>query len=93
MFNINTDPTKVGDPDCIFTIMTYLENNVQITSGGDGEFGITEMIEKFGTAKNNVGYKTDVNPFFANPATGDYTIVKGADQFETPYDFSKIGRY
>jgi hypothetical protein len=91
MFNINTDPTKVGDSDCIFTIMTYLENNVQINN--DTEFSIPEMTEKFGVAKNNVAYKYDVNPFFANPATGDYTIVKGNDQFETPYDFSKIGRY
>ena len=91
MFNINTDPSKMGDSDCIFTIMTYLENNVRIDN--DGKFTIPEMTEMFGEAKNNVGYKLDVNPFFANPGAGDYTIVKGSDNFTNPYDFAKIGRY
>ena len=51
------------------------------------------MIGKFGIEKNNVGYGTTVNPFFANPTKGDYTIVNNIDNFTNPYDFAKIGRY
>ena len=91
MYNFSIDPADLGKENCLFSTITYLENNVEISE--DGNAPIPEMTAQFGVEKNNVGYKLDVNPFFANPAAGDYTIVKNADNFTNPYDFSKIGRY
>ena len=92
MYDFNMDPDKVGDLDCLFTIVTYMENNVKFTARGT-EFSINEMTAMFGIEKNNVGYSTSENPFFANPGAGDYTIVKNADNFTNPIDFANIGRY
>ena len=49
------------------------------------------MIQKFGVSENNKNIKIDENPYFVNPAAGDYSIKEGADFFKIPFD--KIGRY
>ena len=89
MYDFSIDPADVGKEHCLFTTITYLENNVRIDD--DGKFTIPEMTEMFGEAKNNVGYKLDENPFFVNPSIGDYSIREGADFADN--HFAKIGRY
>ena len=44
-----------------------------------------------GTYENNVAIPDDENPFFANPAIGDYSVVKGEGLADNHFD--KIGRY
>ena len=87
LYNFNIDPDKVGDLDCLFTTFTYLSNNAG--------FGVvvneTAMIKQFGVDTNNRNYSLDENPFFVNPAAGNYTVRDDADFFKIPFD--KIGRY
>ncbi len=87
LYEYNIDPSKVGDKDCLFTTFTYLENNVAFGA----KVHDSEMIKMFGDDINNVNYKLDENPFFVNPAAGDYSIREDADFHKIPYD--KIGRY
>jgi len=87
LYSFNIDPTKVGDLDCLFTTWTDLKNNVGIGVKVDD----AEMIQKFGVSENNKNIKLDENPYFVNPAAGDYSIKDGADFFDIPYE--KIGRY
>ncbi len=88
MYDFSIDPADVGDVNCLFTTVMYLENNVMFN---DGTIDVGEMVEKFGVDKNNVGYKLDENPFFVNPSIGDYSIREGADFADI--HFEKIGRY
>ena len=50
-----------------------------------------ENAVKVGTFENNVEVSTEENPFFANPAIGDYSIVKGEGLDDNR--FNEIGRY
>ncbi|MBR4933427.1 MAG: hypothetical protein IKZ03_03105, partial [Clostridia bacterium] len=87
LYDFNADPEKVGDPDCLFTTITYLSNNASI-----GEpLHQSEMIDMFGEGENNVNYKDSENPFFVNPSIGDYRIRDDADFFDIP--FENMGRY
>jgi len=80
------DPKKVGDLDCVFTPITY--------ASGNAGFGVTVddcgEIHK-GVDETNLNYTLDENPYFVNPAVGDYRVLDGADFFKIPYE--KIGRY
>ena len=87
LYSFNIDPEKLGDYDCLFTTVTYLHNNVG--------FGVVvnnaEMIQMFGDDIGNESYDLDTNPYFVNPAVGNYSIKDGADFADN--QFAKIGRY
>ncbi len=87
LYNLHADPSKVGEPECVFTTLTYFSGNAAF---GD-PFHNSEMIEMFGIGENNVNYKDTENPLFVNPSIGDYRIRDDADFFKIPYE--KIGRY
>ena len=87
LYSINIDPEKLGDKDCLFTTFTYLHNN----AGFGVKVNNAEMIRQFGEDIGNKNYSMDENPYFVNPAAGDYSIKDGADFFDIPYE--KIGRY
>ncbi len=87
LYSFNIDLEKLGDPECLFTTLTYLSDNVSF--GYD--INDAAMIQKFGVDKNNRNLPVDENPFFVNPSIGDYSVKDGADFFDIP--FEKIGRY
>ena len=90
IYNYNIDPAKVGEYECVYTIINYVKNNALFGANLDD---CGEMYEKFGVSENNKFYTTDENPFFADPTHGDYTIVDGAGVISDEYlvDYSKIG--
>ena len=87
LYNFNIDPEKVGDIDCLFTTVTYLKNN----AGFGVKINEASLIQKFGVDENNRIFSLDENPYFVNPAVGDYRVLENADFFKIP--FEKIGRY
>jgi len=87
LYDFNIDPEKVGDIDCLFTTVTYLKNN----AGFGVKINEASLIQKFGVDENNRIFSLDENPYFVNPAVGDYRVLDGADFFKIPYE--KIGRY
>lgn len=87
LYDFNVDPDKVGDPNCLFTPVTFLSNNA---SFGD-PLHRSDLITEFCVGENNVDYKDSVNPIFVNPSIGDYRIRDDAGFFKIPYE--KIGRY
>jgi len=90
IYNYNIDPEKVGDDECVYTIVNYIKNNA---IWGDDDPTFSKIGALFGEFDNNKFFTADQNPFFANPTLGDYTVIDGAgviaDEFRV--DFSKIG--
>ena len=86
LYHYNIDPTKVGEKECLFTTYTNLENNVAFGSKVHDE----EMIKMFGDDINNRSYSVNENPFFVNPAAGDYSVIPGSGLADN--HFAKIGR-
>ncbi len=85
VYDFNIDSGKVGDPDCLFTTINFVKNNMIIGS----EINYGETYEKFAEKENNVAYGLDVNPIFTDPTHGDYSFKDGANFFEI--DFYEIG--
>ena len=89
IYSYNIDPAKVGEYECVYTIVNYIKNNAICGSTLD----CGEMYEKFGVKENNKFFELTENPYFADPTHGDYTIVDGAGVISDEYtfDFSKVG--
>ena len=85
VYNFNVDPTKVGDPDCLFTTINFVKNNTVIGSGL--EFG--ETYEKFAVKEGNKAIELDKCDIFVDPTHGDYSFKDGKAPID--FDFSKIG--
>ena len=85
VYDFNIDPDKVGDPDCLFTTINFLRNNIII--GSEIKYGTT--FDKFGVNEGNVAYKLDQNPFFVDPTHGDYSFKTGVSFADI--DINKIG--
>jgi len=86
LYSLHDDFSKLGEYECIFTTVNFVENNYQI---GD------KPIEEPAYLLYGVGHETnkvisiDENPFFKNPAKGDYSIVGNA--IDIP--FNEMGQY
>jgi len=87
LYDFTTDPSKVGEENCLFTQSTYLSNNSAI----GGKIHESETISRFMFGGNNNEYTDKVNPLFVNPSIGDYRIRDDADFHKIP--FENIGRY
>ena len=88
LYKYHDDITKLGEPECVYTTVNYIENNCIVDNKDIDE----EAYVMFGVGKgtNDIVSK-DTNPFFADPTHGDYSITdtsKFADNH-----FAKIGRY
>ncbi|MBR4933447.1 MAG: right-handed parallel beta-helix repeat-containing protein, partial [Clostridia bacterium] len=57
----------------------------------DSVLSFNENSVKVGTIENNFEVSSSENPFFANPAIGDYSVVKGTGLADN--HFAQIGRY
>lgn len=66
-------------------------NNYSIGNNLSNEVG--EAVKKFGTVENNLMFKRDENPFFADPTHGDYTITDASYFTNAPIDIKNAGRY
>ncbi|MBQ6789178.1 MAG: S-layer homology domain-containing protein [Clostridia bacterium] len=70
----------------------FVQNNTVVYNYFiDSVINFNEDAVAVGTIENNFELKTDENPFFANPAIGDYSVVKGEGLADNHFD--KIGRY
>jgi len=85
VYDFNIDPDKVGDPDCLFTTINFLRNNIII--GSEIKYG--ETFDKFGVNEGNSAYSLDVNNWFVDPTHGDYRFKTGVSFADI--DFDKIG--
>ncbi len=90
IYNYNSDPEKIGEYECVFTIINYIKNNALIGCSIQDTAGL-ETFEKFGVNENNTEFSTDVNPYFVDPTHGDYRIKDDAPIFKIPVE--EIGRY
>ena len=91
MYKYDYSRKSVGDFYSFYSTINYVKRN-KIFDGSDEyvpSFG--EVADKFGVMEDNLVYPDTVNPYFKCPATGDYTIVTNANDFENIYDFSLIG--
>lgn len=85
VYDFNIDPDKVGDPDCLFTTINFVNDNMIIGS----EYKYGDTFDRFAEAEGNVVLTLDKNTIFADPTHGDYSFKAGADFFHIP--FEKIG--
>ena len=83
LYTYNTNMKNLGDPECLFTIINYVRNNVTI--------GSEVKLNEYNVNENNKSYTIDDNPIFVDPTNGDYSIREDSDFFKIPYD--QIGRY
>ncbi len=92
MYNYHYDATRINEVECAFNTVNYIKNNAVIGSRIiDTEAGRDATFNKFAVSENNIVYDLAENPFFVNPAVGDYSIRDDADFHKIPFD--KIGRY
>ena len=71
----------------IFCPWDSIHNNAVI----DGNFRVLQEIIDYGEVYDNMILTEDENPFFVNPAKGDYRLRDGVDFFYIP--FEEMGRY
>ena len=88
LYKYHDDITKLGEVECVYTTINYIENNCII----DNKDITEDAYLMFGVGKGtNDAIPNTVNPFFADPTHGDYSIT---DTTKFPDNhFDKIGRY
>ncbi|MBQ8524099.1 MAG: S-layer homology domain-containing protein [Clostridia bacterium] len=86
-YEYDIDPENPTSKNSIFLVSSTVKDNIMV----DGEFSFSDEVVANGTYENNVTYAETENPFFANPAIGDYSIREGADFADN--HFAEIGRY
>jgi hypothetical protein len=91
IFDLTTDLDRWDDKDFVLARNETITNNRYINSKGGIGVPTQEFVVKYSTIEGNVGYTLDENPFFVNPARGDYRIKDGVDFPDIQFD--KIGRY
>ena len=92
LYNFHFDGKRIDEVECLFNTVNYIKNNAVIGSRIiDTEAGRDATFNKFAVSENNIVYDLTDNPFFVNPAVGDYSIRDDTDFHKIPFD--KIGRY
>ncbi|MBR5633435.1 MAG: right-handed parallel beta-helix repeat-containing protein, partial [Clostridia bacterium] len=88
LYKYHDDITKLGEVECVYTTVNYIENNCII----DNKEITEDAYLKYGVGKGtNDAIPNTQNPFFADPTHGDYSIT---DTTKFPDNhFDKIGRY
>ena len=90
-FDITTDLDRIGDPEfCLNNSIVAVGNRAINAAGRGAQFG--ELISRYSTLEDNLGYKLDENPLFVNPSIGDYRMKDDAPIAEK-IPFEIIGRY
>ncbi|MBR3416558.1 MAG: S-layer homology domain-containing protein [Clostridia bacterium] len=89
IFEKTTDLSRVSDHEfCLYNSLTETGNRIISPTGAVQEF--SDLLKKHSKIEDNVGIKTDENPFFINPSIGDYRMRDGIDFPFIPFD--QIGR-
>ena len=92
IYNYHLDGKRINEVECLFNNINYIKNNAVIGSRIiDTEENRDATFNKFAVSENNIVFSLTDNPFFVNPAIGDYRIREDADFHKIPYE--KIGRY
>ena len=89
IFEKTTDLSRVSDHEfCLYNSLTETGNRIISPTGAVQEF--SDLLKKHSIIEDNVGIKTDENPFFINPSIGDYRM---RDEIDFPFiPFDQIGR-
>ena len=87
MLAIAKDPTCYKETALYKEKLNYCHNNYIFGNKHNFEDGWIEKSDN----KNNTEYSLDVNPFFADPTHGDYSIADTSKFADNHFD--KIGRY
>ncbi|MBQ8523140.1 MAG: S-layer homology domain-containing protein [Clostridia bacterium] len=90
MYSYHTDADRLDEVECAFNIRNTILNNIMFGCILDPG----EVYELFAVSEGNLEHELTENPYFANPAHGDYTIVSGLDADDGKYlfDLSMVGR-
>jgi hypothetical protein len=91
MYNYDYSLESVGNFNSFFSTINYVKRNKIFDGNKEFVPSFGEVSDKFGVMEDNIVYPSNKNPYFKCPATGDYSIVNNADDFENIYDFNKIG--
>ncbi len=87
LYSYDFTPANMGKYECIYTPVHTVKNNIFFSSrsvSSDIDFG--ESANEYGIIENNVRYKTDSNPLFADPTHGDYSIKEGAGILQNQFE-------
>ena len=87
LYEYSYDFNDIDKYECIYRTVNYVNDNALIGSTLEQGVGLLT----FGVHSNNVEYSRDVNPFFADPTHGDYTITDTTKFADNHYEM--IGRY
>jgi hypothetical protein len=96
MYKYDYSRESVGDYYSFYSTINEVKRNkiiqgkaAEITEKYIGE--TADVFDTYGNIENNIEIPETMNLYFKCPATGDYSIVNNADDFEQVYDFYKIG--
>ena len=88
----NNYAVELDEEDFFNPKSAFVQNNTVVYNYFiDSVLDFNENSVKVGTIENNFEIASDENPYFANPATGDYSVVKGTGLADNHFD--QIGRY
>ncbi|MBQ8524313.1 MAG: S-layer homology domain-containing protein [Clostridia bacterium] len=88
LYSYNYDYANYGDKDCFYTMYNEIKNNSCIAT----ELLAGKHLDGALVIENNKSFTANDNPYFKNPANGDYTIVSGESDFKYVFDFEAVGR-
>jgi len=96
MYKYDYSKESAGDFYSFYSTINYVKRNKMFysTASKIGEYDLGPTAATFSGFDNiadNIEHPITENPYFKCPATGDYSIVNNADDFEQIYDFYKIG--
>ncbi|MBQ2469236.1 MAG: right-handed parallel beta-helix repeat-containing protein, partial [Clostridia bacterium] len=90
LFEITTDVSRWNEREFCLNESLVITGNRWIRRSGETE-EYSELLRKYSTIEDNIGYTLDENPLFVNPTLGDYRIREGVDFPDI--HFEEIGRY
>ena len=91
MLNIHFDYDNMDDPYFALNQVTYINGNVAVTDHTD-YFRTSRKYEQiYAHFDNNTYVLPNENPLFADPTSGDYSILEGTDFPDIHFD--EMGRY
>lgn len=94
VYDYTYDLSKLGTLESVYTVINYIKYNAFIGSELELPDGSNNSArDKYGVYEGNVEYSTDENPFFTNPALGDYTIKDSGNVINSDYiaEMNKVG--
>ena len=87
IFGMNMDPSSYTSRDSV--VVPDGTSVIDNTFIGNCGYKTLAQAEHFVVNSNNLRYEISLNPFFADPSAGDYTVAEGGPSIPV----AQIGRY